>query len=61
MIPPAPTQFATKNVLIILATQKLLGLSIVRFASPEGVVEFARAITMVEAWYYRKLSPRNVV
>ena len=56
-LPPS----STRNDLTALATQNPLGLSIVHFASPEGVVEFAGAITVVEVRYYRKLSPENFV
>jgi hypothetical protein len=71
MIPPAPTKFAARDDLISLATQippsvatedkPSSSLTIVHFASPEGVVEFARMMTMVESRYYRKLCPENFV
>jgi hypothetical protein len=59
--PPPPTSFGTRKDLGTLATQDPPGLTIVHFATPEGVVEFARMITMVESRYYRKLSPENFV
>ena len=60
-VPPPPTPFASKKNLAALVTKDPTALETVRFATPEGVVEFARMITMVESTYYRKLSPENFV
>jgi len=59
--PLPPTTFAARNDLITLAARDPSALTIVHFASPQGVVEFARMITMVESRYYRKLSPEDFV
>ena len=61
MVPPPPTSFAAGGDLAALATWSPSGLSTVHFATPEGVLEFARMITMVESKYYRKLSPEDFV
>jgi len=47
--PPAPTSFAASRDLTALATQNLPGVMISQFATPEGVVEFTRMMTMVES------------
>lgn len=60
-VPPSPTPFAARKDLISLASRNQYDLTIVHFATPEGVTEFARMITMVESKYYRKLSPENFV
>ena len=60
-IAPPPTPFATRSDLITLAKRNASDLRILHFATPEGVVEFARMMTMVESRYYRKLSPENFV
>ena len=59
--PLSPTLFATRDDLVSLASRNPYDLTIVHFATPGGVVEFARMITMVESKYYRKLSPENFV
>ena len=58
---PSPTSFAARNDLASLASRNQFDLTVVHFATPEGVIEFARAITMVESTYYRKLSPESFV
>lgn len=60
-VPPSPTSFAVRNDLISLASGNRYDLRIIHFATPVGVIEFARMITMVESRYYRKLSPENFV
>ena len=60
-VPPSPTPFAARDDLASLALRNQGDLKIVHFATPEGVIEFARMITMVESKYYRKLSPENFV
>ena len=60
-VPPLPTSFAAKNALATLAKQNPSDLTMLHFATTEGVTEFARMITMVESRYYRKLSPENFV
>jgi hypothetical protein len=60
-IPPPSTPFAANKDPAVLATQGSTALKTVDFATPEGVVEFARMITMVESDYYRDLSPENWV
>ena len=59
--PPPPTPFAARNDLTTLAARNPSALTITHFATPAGVVEFARMITMVESRYYRKLSPEDFV
>jgi hypothetical protein len=59
--PPTPTSFAARGDLAALAERNPSGLTIFQFATPEGIAEFARMITMVESEYYRKLSPENFV
>ena len=59
--PPTPTSFAARSDLAALATRDPSAVAILQFATPEGVVEFARMMTMVESRYYRKLSPENFV
>ena len=59
--PLPPTAFAARNDLVALASRNPSALTIVHFATPEGVVEFARMITMAESRYYRKLSPEDFV
>ena len=59
--PPPPTPFAARNDLIALTARDPSALTIVHFATPEGVIEFARMMTMVESQYYRKLSPEDFV
>lgn len=61
LIPPPPTTFARRDDLITLATREPSALKITHFATLDGVVEFARMMTMVESRYYRKLSPENFV
>ena len=61
MASPHPTSFAARNDLATLATRDPSAFAIVHFATPEGVVEFSRMITMVESRYYHKLSPENFV
>jgi len=60
-IPPPPTLFAARSDLTALATWNPSGLTIVHFATPEGVVEFARMMTTVESRYYHKLTPESLV
>jgi len=59
--PLPPTAFAARNDLTTLAARDPSALTIVHFATPQGVAEFARMITMVESQYYRKLSPEDFV
>ena len=59
--PPISTLFAARNDLATLATRDSSAMTLVRFATPEGVIEFARMVTMVESRYYRKLSPEDFV
>ena len=59
--PPPPTPFAARNDLDALAARDTSALTIVHFANPEGVIEFARMMTMVESRYYHKLSPEDFV
>ena len=61
VVPPAPTAFATRNDLAALAEQSPSEFTVLHLATPEGVEEFARMMTMVESRYYRKLSPENFV
>ena len=60
-VSPPPTSFKMGKDLVVLAERKPSELTVGRFASPEGVEEFARMITMVESRYYRKLSPEDIV
>ena len=60
-ISPSPTLFEARKDLASLASRDRYNLTIAHFATPEGVIEFARMITMVESKYYRKLSPENFV
>lgn len=60
-VPLPSTPFAARGDLASLASRNKFDLTIVHFATPEGVMEFARMITMVESKYYRKLSPENFV
>ena len=59
--PLPPTAFAARNDLITLAARDPSALTIVHFGTPQGVVDFARMLTMVESRYYRKLSPEDFV
>ena len=61
MVPPPPTSLAARNDLVALVTRNASDLTILHFATPDGVVEFARMITMVESGYYHQLSPENFV
>ena len=56
-----PTPFAARDDLAALALRNPAILTITHFTIPEGVVEFARVMTMVESRYYHKLSPENIV
>ena len=59
--PLPPITFTARNDLITLAARDPSALTIVHFATPQGVVGFARMITMVEPRYYRELSPEGFV
>lgn len=61
IIPPVPTAFAARNDLAALATESPSEFTVLHLATPEGVEEFARMMTMAESKYYRKLSPENFV
>ena len=61
IVPPVPTAFAARNDLADLATQRPSEFTVLHLATPEGVEEFARMMTMAESRYYRKLSPENFV
>ena len=59
--PLPPTAFAARNDLTTLAARNPSALTIFHFATPQGVVEFAKMVTMVESRYYRNLSPEDFV
>ena len=61
MVPPILTSFTVRSNLTTLATQDPLGVRILCFTTPEGIVEFMRMMMMVESRYYHKLSPENFV
>ena len=61
MASPYLTSFTARYDLATLATRDPSAFAIVRFATPEGAVEFSRMLTTVESRYYHKLSPENFV